>query len=418
MPNLNRVAVTGLGTVNCLGHDVPTTWNAMLNGTSGVSLLGPSHDGLAFDYPVKCAGQVTNYKISDEILAPKEQSRFGRFIHFALDSAVQAFNHSGIKNGAYSPSNMGCILGVGMGGFPEIEQELREFDKKNKAKTSPFFITSIISNMSSGLISIRLGLKGANFAVTSACASSGHALHTAFNMIQLGQQDYILCGGTESVTSKLTMAGFHTIKALSSRDVDPKKASCPFSLDRDGFVMSEGAAVLALENYDKAVARGANIIAEIVSSGFSSDAYHITAPHPEGLGAVQSMKMALDQIQMNYADIGYINAHGTSTPIGDKIESDAIKHVFNEHAYKLNVSSTKSMTGHMLGAAAAIESIACVKALESGFIPPTINLDRQDPECDLNYTPNVPVKKNIEFVMNNSFGFGGTNSTIVFKKVK
>lgn len=414
--NLARVAVTGLGSVNCLGHDVSQTWSALIEGKSGITTLPVINDGLAFDAPVNIGGVVKNYQIAEDLLSAKERDRYSQFIHFALDSAVQAYKHANLSTETYPLTRQGCILGVGMGGLPEIEKEDREFIKKTRPKTSPFFITSIISNMAPGLISIKLGLQGANLAVTSACASAGHAITTAYNLIQLGQQDIILCGGAEAVTSKLTLSGFHTIKALSSRDVLPHEASCPFDSNRDGFVMAEGATVLVLENYEKAKARGAKIYAEIIGCGFSSDANHITAPHPEGLGAANSMIAAISQAQLQVSDIDYINAHGTSTPIGDKLESDAIKKVFGEHAYKLNVSSTKSMTGHMLGAAAAIESLACVMALHDGIIPPTINLHHPDPACDLNYTPLKAVKKNMQYVMNNSFGFGGTNSTIIFKK--
>lgn len=413
--NLPRVAVTGLGSVNCLGTNLTSTWDAMINGRSGISTLAPIDDGLAFDFPVKIAGIVQNYQIAEELLSAKERDRYSKFIHYALDSAVQAYKHAKLDPAHYPLTRQGCILGVGMGGLPEIEKEDREFIKKQKAKTSPFFITSIISNMAPGLISIKLGLQGANFAVTSACASAGHAISSAYNLIQLGQQDMILCGGAEAVTSKLTLGGFHTIKALSTRDVAPELASCPFDANRDGFVMADGAAVLVLENYQKAVARGATILAEIVACGFSSDANHITAPHPEGIGASNSMNMALELAKLSPSDIDYINAHGTSTPLGDKIESDAIKKIFGTQAFKVNVSSTKSMTGHLLGAAAAIESLACVMALQDGIIPPTINLHTPDSACDLNYTPNTAVKKKLHYVMNNSFGFGGTNSTIIFK---
>lgn len=412
---LARVAVTGLGSVNCLGKNLTSTWTALKTGQSGITKLAPIIDGLAFDFPVTAAGQVHDYLIAENLLSAKERDRYSKFIHFALDSAFQAYQQAQLSTSTYPLTRQGCILGVGLGGFPEIEKEDREFIKKQKAKTSPFFITSLIANMAPGLISIKLGLQGANFAVTSACASAGHAITNAYNLIQLGQQDMILCGGAEAVTSKLTMAGFHTIKALSTREVDPNLASCPFDANRDGFVMSEGAAVMVLENYEKAVARGATILAEIVASGYSSDANHITAPHPEGLGAANSMTMALEQANLKPEDIHYINAHGTSTPLGDKIESDAIKKVFGKHAYQLNISSTKSMTGHMLGAAAALESLACIMALQTSVIPPTINLHHPDADCDLNYTPLKAVEKNLQYVMNNSFGFGGTNSTIIFK---
>ncbi len=311
---------------------------------------------------------------------------------------------------------MGCILGVGMGGFPATESGYRKFLNQKRARTSPFFIPSIIPNMASGLIGIKYNLKGSNFSISSACASSGHAIETAKRLIEAGVLDVAVVGGSEAVITKLTFAGFHSMKALSKREVNPTMASCPFSLERDGFVMGEGAGVFVLENLEKAKNRNARIIAELAGAGASADAHHITAPHPEGIGAIEAMKAALKDANIEASKIDYINAHGTSTPIGDIAETRAIKSVFDQHAYHLNISSTKSMTGHLLGAASALESIFCIKAIEENIIPPTINLENPDPDCDLNYTPIKAVNKEINFALNNSFGFGGTNSTLIFKK--
>jgi len=419
--NIHRVVVTGLGAVSGTGLNVESNWHSLLAGISGVKRVSESDypdEVETIPFPVTILGKPKNFLLEEELLSARESGRYDLFIHYALKAAQEALAHGellDLNKSPYERSRMGVILGVGMGGFPFIEKQYRELLKKSRPKTNPFFITSVIPNMAPGLISMRFGLEGANFAVSSACASSGHAILNAFQLIQLGQQDVILAGGSEAVFTKLTTSGFATIKALSTRDVDPEQASCPFDRDRDGFVMGEGSGILLLENRESAIKRGAKILAEIVSVGLSSDAYHVTAPHPDGKGAINSMKQALEIAKIPPEEVDYINAHGTSTPIGDKIESQAIKTVFGKHAYELNISSTKSMTGHLLGAAAGLESVICVKSLLTQSIAPTINLKNPDPECDLNYTPNTMAKKSIKYAMNNSFGFGGTNTSILFK---
>ncbi|MDH4467623.1 MAG: beta-ketoacyl-ACP synthase II [Bacteriovoracaceae bacterium] len=421
--NVNRVVVTGLGAICGLGHNLDEIWNRATLGQSGVRLIEQAQwdheQGVPFSYPVKVAGIPVGFSISPDLLADKERDRFDRFIHYALHSSHEAYFHAGLEKLENDPSKKrtGVILGVGMGGFPIIETTYREFLTKSQPRTSPFFIPSLIPNMASGLISMKLGLLGPNLAIASACASAGHAIENAYMQIALGKMDVAITGGAEAVTSKFTLAGFHSMKALSTRDVPAYKASCPFSKDRDGFVMGEGAGILILENYEHAKARGANILAELVATGSSSDAHHITAPHPEGLGAIQCMQSVLECAQIRPEEIDYINAHGTSTQLGDKAETLAIKEVFGKHAYDININSTKSMTGHLLGAAAGIESVLCVKSLLHDTIVPTINLDQADPDCDLNYTPNKSVKRKIKYALNNSFGFGGTNSSLIFKKI-
>jgi len=418
LTNKKRVVITGLSGICGLGHNKSDIWKNALSGTSCIKKLDDRFvDDINFDYPINIASYVDNFKIDDEILSPKEQDRFDTFIHYALHSAHHALIDSNLKIGEdVLPHKVGCILGVGMGGFPLTESTYRKFLQQSRARTSPFFIPSIIPNMASGLVSIKLGLQGSNFSISSACASSGHAIEMGVRQIQTGIQDAVLVGGAEAVLTKLTIAGFNSMKALSKRDVPAQKASCPFSADRDGFVIGEGAAILVIESLDSARKRKANILAEIVGCGSSADAHHITSPHPEGKGAILAMKQALEESQISFNSVDYINAHGTSTPLGDISETNAIKSVFKDHAYKLNVSSTKSMTGHLLGSAAALESFFCVQSLVHQEIAPTINLEQADPECDLNYTANVSVKKEINFALNNSFGFGGTNSSIIFKR--
>jgi 3-oxoacyl-[acyl-carrier-protein] synthase II len=346
----------------------------------------------------------------------KDQDRFDLFNQYALHCTDEALRHSKLLEANYAPEKVGIIFGTGLGGFPHIESNHKIFLEKGARRVSPFFIPSVIPNMPEGLVSIKWGFKGINFAIASACASSAHAIGIAATEIMLGRQDAMLTGGTEGVMTGYTIAGFASMKALSKRNDEPHRASRPYDVDRDGFVMGEGAGILVLENYEKAKARGAKILAEIVGFGASSDANHITAPHPEGLGALVCMQQTLEMAGVRKEEVGYINAHGTSTPLGDAAETGAIKKVFGEHAYKLAVSSTKSMTGHLLGAAGGLESIFCIKALETGMLPPTINLENQDPACDLYYVPNKSEKRDIKYALNNSFGFGGTNSSTLFKK--
>lgn len=410
----NRVAITGMGAICGLGHSLNEVWNKMIEGKSGVSTIESIDTS---KIPVNFAGEIKNFEISDALLSPKEKARYDKFIHLALHSTHEAWKQAGLNFDIYPAERVGCILGTGIGGFPQIESGHEVFLEKGARRVSPFFIPSVIPNMSSGLITIKLGLKGISYTLASACASAAHALQAAAQEIQLGRQDVVISGGSESTLSNLTIAGFASMKALSRRNDEPQKASRPFDKDRDGFVMGEGAGILILENYEKAKARGAKIYAEIVGTGASSDANHITAPHPEGHGAIQAIKQCLDDAGALPTEVGYINAHGTSTPLGDGIETNAIKEVFGDYAYNLVVSSTKSMTGHLLGAAGGIESIACVMAINEGIIPPTINLDNPSEECDLNYSANKMTKKDIIYALNNSFGFGGTNSCTLFKKV-
>jgi len=415
MAELQRVAITGMGAICGLGNSLPEIWQNVLAGKSGISPIEQLDVSML---PVRFAGEVKNLTLDEACLPGKDQGKFDRFNILALHAAWEAFQNAGLEKGRppYDPLRMGVILGVGMGGFPFIEKGRETFRERGARRVSPFFIPAVIPNMAAGLISIQLNLQGPNYSISSACASSGHAIGAAALEIMLGHQDLMITGGAESVLSHLPIAGFASMKALSTRNDEPTKASRPFDKDRDGFVMGEGSGVLILENYAKAKARGATILAEIVGQGATSDAHHITAPHPEGIGALACLKLALANAQLAPEAIDYINAHGTSTPLGDIGETKAIKQAFGDHAYKLAVSSTKSMTGHLLGAAGGLETIFCAMALKTGMIPPTINLENQDPQCDLDYTPLKPVKRDPQYALNNSFGFGGTNSVLILKK--
>ena len=410
---VNKVAVTGIGAMCGLGNDVSQIWNSVLQGESGISKIENIDESM---WPVQFAGVVKDFEISEEILDKKEQKRFDTFIHYALHCADEAIKQSNLLDAGYDDIMIGSILGTGLGGFPIIESTSKTYQEKGPRRVSPFFIPAFIPNMSAGKISMKYNFKGVNYATSSACASASHAIAAAASEIMLGRQDAMITGGSEAVISGLTMAGFSSMKALSKWNEKPNKASRPFDKDRNGFVMGEGAGILVLENYDKAVARGATILAEVVGFGATADAYHITSPEPNGAGTVPCMEQALRHANIKKEDIDYINAHGTSTPLGDIAETNAIKKVFGDHAYNLSVSSTKSMHGHLLGAAGGLESVLCIKALVEGIVPPTINIDNQDPECDLNYTANTFVKKELKYALNNSFGFGGTNSTTIFKK--
>ena len=410
---IQRVAITGVSAICGLGNSMNEVWDNALKGQSGISLIEGANPEM---WPVVFAGQVRNFEVSPDIIDPKEQKRFDTFIHYALHAADEAVRSSGLLDSGYDPLMMGSIMGVGLGGFPRIEEMHTIYHDKGPRRVSPFFIPGFIPNMTSGKISLKYNMKGVNYATSSACASASHAIGAAAMEIMMGRQDSMVTGGAEAVLSGLTMAGFSNMKALSKWNDRPTEASRPFDKERNGFVMGEGAGIIVLENLEKAKARGAKIIAEVVGFGATADAYHITAPEPEGAGTVPCMEQALRYAGINKEDIDYINAHGTSTPLGDIAETKAIKKVFGDHAYKLNVSSTKSMHGHLLGAAGGLESVMCIKALETGTIPPTINLNEADPECDLNYTANEAVKREIRYALNNSFGFGGTNSTTIFKK--
>lgn len=410
---LQRVAVTGVSALCGLGHNVNQVWNGLIRGKSGISVIENVDPGM---WPVQIAGLVKNFTIAEDLLDLKEHKRFDTFIHFALHCADEAIKQSNLLEANYEPLMIGSILGSGLGGFPIIEETTKTYFEKGPRRISPFFIPSFIPNMAPGKISMKYNFRGINYATSSACASASHAIGAAASEIMLGRQDAIITGGSEAVIAGLTMAGFSSMKALSKWNDQPTKASRPFDKDRNGFIMGEGAGILVLENLEKAKARGAKILAEVVGFGATADAYHISSPHPEGEGTVPCMIQALRNAGIAKEEIDYINAHGTSTPLGDLAETNAIKKVFEEHAYKLNISSTKSMHGHLLGAAGGLESVICIMALQKGIIPPTINLDQADSECDLNYTPNIAVKKDIRYALNNSFGFGGTNSTTIFKK--
>jgi 3-oxoacyl-[acyl-carrier-protein] synthase II len=411
----NRVAVTGMGAICGLGNSLEDVWANALAGKSGITKLEryPT-EGWAVNF----GGEVKNFKLNPELMELKDQDRFDLFNQYALHAGDEAIKSSGILGAGYAPHMIGILFGTGLGGFPHIEANHQLYLEKGPRRVSPFFIPSVIPNMAPGLMSIHYGFQGINFAIASACASSAHAIGAAATEIMLGRQDAMITGGTEAVITGYTIAGFSNMKALSKRNEEPSRASRPYDVDRDGFVMGEGAGILVLENYEKAVARGATIYAEVMGFGASADAHHFTAPHPEGKGALLCMNQALELSGVKPQDIGYVNAHGTSTPLGDVAETQAIKKAFGDHAYKMAVSSTKSMTGHLLGAAGGLESIFCIKALETGIVPPTINLEKQDPQCDLNYVANKPQKLDPQYALNNSFGFGGTNSSTIFKKVK
>lgn len=406
-----RVVITGIGILSPVGNDLATSWKNIVAGVSGIDLI--THFD-ATNLATKIAGEVKGFS-TDGFVDAREARRMDRFIQLGMVAGVQAVRDSGIEDCNIDKERVGLIIGSGIGGLPSIEENSITLKEKGPRRISPFFIPGALGNMIAGQLSILYGYKGVNYGVVSACASSNHCMGDAARYIEYGDCDIMLAGGAEASICAVGMAGFNVLKALSTRNDDPKTASRPWDKDRDGFVMGEGSAVFVLEEYEHAKKRGAKIYAEIVGYGATSDANHITAPTVDG--PARSMRMALKNAGINPEQIGYINAHGTSTPLGDLNETNAVKEVFGEHAYKLSVSSTKSMTGHLLGAASAIEAVFTVKAIQDGIIPPTINIFEQDPECDLDYTANVAKERSLEYGMSNSFGFGGTNSTVIFKKV-
>ncbi len=411
-----RVVVTGLGAVTPIGTGVDRFWRSLVGGVSGIDTI-KRFDPDEFGLNVKIAGEVKDFDPLS-FMDKKEASRLSVFVQYAVAAAEEAIQDSGIKEAGYDPLKIGVIIGTGIGGLADIEREHSVILNKGARRVSPFFIPYGISNMGAGYVAIRHGFKGPNYCVVSACATGNHSIGDAFRLIQAGDIDAAIVGGAEAAITPLGVAGFAVMKALSTRNDEPQKASRPFDRDRDGFVMGEGAGVLVLEEYERAKARGAKIYAELVGYGATDDAYHITAPHECGEGAYECMRIALEDAGINPDEVDYINAHGTSTPLNDRIETLAIKQLFKEHAYKLKVSSNKSMIGHLLGAAGAVEAVACVKTIETGVIPPTINLENPDPECDLNYVPNRAVQAEVRVALSNSFGFGGTNACLVFKKVE
>ena len=407
-----RVVITGLGLVTPLGIGVDQSWSGLTAGRSGIRRI-TRFDASAFQTQI--AGEVEGFDPEDYI-EPKEVKKMDRFIHFGVAAATMAMEDSGLKIDEHNAARTGVFVGAGMGGLPAIEHYHKILLERGPRRITPFFIPMLIINLAAGQISIKFGAKGPNSAVATACATGSHAIGDAFKVIQRGDADAMIAGGTESVITMMGIGGFNAMKALSTRNDEPEKASRPFDRDRDGFVMGEGAGILILEELTHAVRRGARIYAEIVGYGLTGDAYHITAPAPEGEGAARCMEMALKDGGVEPQQVGYINAHGTSTKYGDEIETAAIKTVFADHAKKMAVSSTKSMTGHLLGAAGGVEAVISVMSMHTGIIPPTINLDNPDPECDLDYVPHAARKAEVEYALSNSFGFGGTNACLLFKK--
>jgi 3-oxoacyl-[acyl-carrier-protein] synthase II len=408
-----RVVVTGLGCVTPLGLNVTDTWSAALEGRSGIANIS-QFDASAL--PVRFAGEVKNFN-PDPFIHKKEQKKMDRFCQFAVASAKMAISDSGIEWSENLKDRTGVIIGAGIGGLPVIEETVRIAIERGPDRISPFFIPQAILNMAAGHVSIINGFRGPNYSVTSACATGCHSIGEAAQYIRTSQCDVMIAGGAESTISLLGVGGFAAMKALSQRNESPEQASRPWDKDRDGFVLAEGSAVLVLEEHEHAKKRGAKIYAELKGYGVSSDAYHMTNPAPGGAGAALAMKKTLEDAQVSINDISYINAHGTSTPAGDVAETAAIKSVFGEHAKNIWISSTKSMTGHTLGAAGAIESLFSILAVHTGKVPPTINLDNPSTDCDLDYVPKTAREGQIQFALNNSFGFGGTNACLLFGKV-
>ena len=410
---MRRVVVTGVGVVSPLGTGLEKNWTALTQGQSGIAQITRFD---ASDLPTQIAGEVTDFN-ADDYIEKKEQKKMDRFIQYALAASDMALADSGFKITEENAERVGVIVGSGLGGLPTIENYHSVLLERGYKRITPFFIPMLIINLAPGQVSIRHGAKGPNLSTVSACASGTHSIGDAYRMIERGDADAMIAGGTESTITPLGVGGFNVMKALSTRNDDPQAASRPFDKNRDGFVMAEGAGLVVLEEMESAVKRGAKIYAEVCGYGLTSDAYHLTAPSPGGEGAARCMKMALNNAGINPEEVGYINAHGTSTPFGDIGETMAVKSVFGDHAHKVMVGSTKSMTGHALGAAGGLEAVFTLKALESGVVPPTINYEEPDPECDLDYIPNTARDASLNVVMSNSFGFGGTNATLVFRKV-
>jgi 3-oxoacyl-[acyl-carrier-protein] synthase II len=408
-----RVVITGLGAVTPLGNDVESTWPALLAGACGIDRI-THFDAGPFDTQI--AGEVKNFDPGSAFPSPKDARRADRFAQFGVVAAHEALLDSGLDLERTNRDMVGSFIGSGIGGLKTTEEQHSILLSKGPGRLSPFMIPMLILNMASGFFSMFYKLRGPNVATCSACATSNHAIGEAWRTIKMGDADVMFAGGSEATIVPIGIGGFCAMKAMSTRNDDPKHASRPFDLDRDGFVMGEGAGIVVLEELSHAKARGARIYAELVGYGNTADANHMTAPAPFGEGAARCMRMALRHARLNPSDISYINAHGTSTPQGDIAETQAIKTVFGEHAKKLAVSSTKGATGHMLGAAGATELVFCVKAIQHDVVPPTINIEKQDPECDLDYVPGKPRELKVNAIVNNSFGFGGHNATVLARK--
>jgi 3-oxoacyl-[acyl-carrier-protein] synthase II len=412
---LKRVVVTGLGALTPIGNTVSEYWNNLLAGKSGAAPI-QQFDASLFKTQFAC--EVKGFDV-EQFIDKKEARKMDQFTQYAMVSVMEAVDHSGLIESNPNLDRIGVVWGSGVGGLKTFQDESKAFfEGDGTPRFNPFFIPKMIADIAAGQISIKYGFRGPNYVTVSACASSNNAIIDAFNLIRLGKADAIITGGSEAAVNEMGMGGFNALKALSTRNDDPQTASRPFDLDRDGFVLGEGAGALILEEYEHAIKRGATIYAEVVGGGMSGDAYHMTAPHPEGIGARNTMIAALEDAEISPDQVDYINVHGTSTPLGDIAEVKAIQAVFGEHAYALNISSTKSMTGHLLGAAGAIEAIACVLAVKNDIVPPTINHFTDDPEIDpkLNFTFNAPQKRPVNYAISNTFGFGGHNTSVVVKK--
>ena len=408
-----KVVITGLGVVSPLGNDVDTFWNNLIAGKCGVEKIA-TFDPSQFETQI--AAEVKNFDPAPAFPSPKEIRRTDRFSQFGVYAAWQALRDSGLDLKKLDHDNVGVFIGSGIGGLQTTAEQHTVLMQRGPGRLSPFMIPMLISNMASGLVSMYFNLRGPNFATCSACATANHALGEAWRTVKMGDATIMLAGGAEATILPIGIGGFCAMRAMSTRNDDPQHASRPFDKERDGFVMGEGAGVLVLEEYEHAKARGARIYAEFAGYGNTADAHHLTAPSPGGEGAARCMKAALRNAGLNPQDISYINAHGTSTPQGDIAETEAIKVVFGDYARKLAVSSTKGATGHMLGAAGAVEMVACAKAIQTNIVPPTINYEVLDPECDLDYVPNAPREMEVKAIVNNSFGFGGHNASLLAKK--
>lgn len=410
---MRRVVVTGVGAVSPLGTGNQKNWDALVSGQSGI---GPITRFDASNLPVRIAGEVKDFE-PEQFIDKKEVKKMDLFIQYAMGAAHFAMQDSGLQITEQNAERVGVLVGAGLGGLPTIEKYHTALLEGGYKKISPFFIPMLIINLAPGHISIKYGAKGPNLSSVSACATGTHSIGDAYHMIARGDADAMIAGGTEATVTPLGIGGFAVMKALSDRNDEPQRASRPFDKGRDGFIMGEGAGIVVLEEYEAAKQRGAKIYAEVVGYGLTGDAYHMTAPAEGGEGAARCMKMALNGARINPEQVGYINAHGTSTPFNDLNETLAIKSVFGDHAYKLMVSSTKSMTGHLLGAAGGLEAVISCMVLDQGVVPPTINYEEPDPNCDLDYVPNTARDARVDYVMSNSLGFGGTNATLLFKRV-
>ncbi|QLY27207.1 beta-ketoacyl-ACP synthase II [Bdellovibrio sp. KM01] len=409
-----RVVVTGVGAVTPLGNTIEESWSNAKKGVSGIAPI-TKFDTTGFD--VTFAGEVKGFN-ADQYIEKKEQKKMDEFIHYSIAASKMAIEMAKLELSEKEKATTGVIIGVGIGGLQNLEETSIKMKEKGPGRVSPFFIPSVITNLAAGQVSIALGLKGPNYSVTSACASGVHSIGDAVRYIRDGVADVMLAGGAEATICRLAVGGFAAMRALSTRNDAPEKASRPWDKDRDGFVLGEGSAMLCIESLEHAEKRGAKILCEITGYGVSSDAYHMTSPAPEGAGGYAAMAMALKDSGLKPTDIQYINAHGTSTPVGDGLETAAIKHLLGDHAKNVMVSSTKSMTGHALGAAGAIESAFCVMAIRDQIAPPTLNLENPSEDCDLDYVPHKAREAKIDNVLNNSFGFGGTNACMIFSKFK